>query len=124
MRITVLILFGEEQHPLFAQKLDDLRIRVKDIHAAKVFDLGDEISCGVDRVVDLEAVFFPDVKVVGSVTGCSMDTSRSGFSGRLVLETHIKLNFGVGLTEGDVFPVHYQRRAIEPGVLCFETIEF
>ena len=89
-----------------------------------MFDFGNKISRGIDRIVDLKPVFFPDMKVVRTVAGCSVNTTRAGLSGRLVFKTHIELDLGVSLAERDVLAVHDQRRAIKPCMLCFETVEF
>ncbi len=81
MRIAVLVFFGVQKHSVNAQKFDDLRICVEDILSAEVFDLGDEISRGIDGVVDLEPILLPYVEVVSAVAGCGVNGAGARFSG-------------------------------------------
>ncbi len=53
----------------------------------------------IDRAIDLEAVCFTDMKVVGTMPRRRVDTARAGFAGRFVLEPNIQLNLGVGLAQ-------------------------
>ena len=54
MRITMIVLFTEQQHTALAHELNDPIIRVEHTLTGEVFDLGREASGVVDRTVDLK----------------------------------------------------------------------
>src|SRR6185369_17587491 len=56
VRITVLVVFTEQQHTPFAHKLDDLIVRIKHALTSEMLDLRRESSRVVDRTIDLQAV--------------------------------------------------------------------
>src|SRR5206468_1387731 len=86
-------------------------------------DLRRKSSGIIDWAIDVEAVFLADVKIVGAVPRCRVNAAGAGFSGSFVFKPNVQFNLGIGLAKRDVLAIHKQRHAIEPCVLCFETVE-
>src|SRR5688572_10968549 len=104
----MLVSLGVNEHPALEQEFDDLWVRVKDVHSRKVLHFRNESAGGIDRVIDLEAVLLPYVKVVGTVPGSRVNTACPRFSSGLIFKTHIQLYLGIGLAQRDVIAVHQQ----------------
>ena len=75
MRITVRIVLRMEQCTALTQKLDDLWIRLRYGHPGKSFDIACKSSGRIDRCIDVEAVFFGDMKVVAAVAGSRVNAA-------------------------------------------------
>ncbi len=119
----MLVFLGMQQHPVLAEKLDDLRVSLEDVHSTKMLDLGNKAARRIDRIINIEAVLFADVKIVRAVARCSMNKAGAGFCRALAFKSNVKLGLGIGFAQRDVLAVHYQRCAFKPGMTSFEPVE-
>ena len=76
VHVAVRVLFGVEQRARLAQRLDDLRIRIPDLHAAEERQVGREHAVALHRIQDvvvLHAVAAARLEVVDAVRRRRMD---------------------------------------------------
>src|SRR2546429_2108394 len=126
VRVTMPVIFAEEQHAFSTHELDDLRIRFKDTLAREVFDFAREASGVVNGTVNIELVLFADHKIIMPVTGRSMHETRSGFARRRFFAClfNIQFRFSISLAaERHMIAKHYERRTVEPRMTTFKTIK-
>ena len=79
VRIGMLVLCGRSRARRCAQILDDLGVRIEDLHARIRPGFGGEAARGVDRVEHRQSVLHPGIEVVGAVARRGVHGAGSGF---------------------------------------------
>src|SRR5689334_3407240 len=80
VRITMVVLFAEQQYASFAHEFNDRVVCIKHALTGEVLDLGREPSCIVDGAVDLQTILLADHEVVVTMTRRCVYTTGSGFA--------------------------------------------
>src|SRR5262245_47673350 len=127
VRVTVVVLFTEDQHPTFAHELDDLIVGIEHTLAREKLHFWSETPGIVDWTVDLQTVALADYEVVVTVTRSCMNTTSTGFAVRrfLLCLTNVEFCFSISFApKRDVFADHQQRRTIDPRMATLESVEF
>ena len=110
MRITVLVVFGEQQHTALAHEFDNPRIGFEDTLTGKVLDFGREVAGVIHRAVDLETVPLTDYKVVVTVARRGVHAAGACLAGNFLLSrlSDVEFDFGVSFAAQRYVLSHHQ----------------
>ena len=76
MRISMLVILRKQETPFSRRNSTIFGLAFKYVLARKMFDIGGKTSGVIDRAVDLKAISFANVKIVGSVAREPCERSR------------------------------------------------
>src|SRR5882672_2694321 len=104
MRITVLVVFSEQQHSTLAHEVHDLRCEAAGV---------------INRTIDFQAITFADHKVVVAMARSGVHTTGASFTGDLLISRLADVEFGFRVSfasQSYVVAHHQQRWTVQPGV--------
>ena len=111
MRIAVPIRFVLEQRAALAEHLDDFGIGVSDLHSCKQRSVGQESAVTAHRIVDRQAIFLTDNKVILAMRRRRVYGTRSCLRRNMLAENDRHLSWQKWMRQFQTF----ERRAREIG---------